>query len=83
MCLGACSQTRSPAISTGLNMRLINIVALGAVSLAIGYVSDHLVAAGSAHSWTWPLMRADLPASLAIPFAYLAMCGARAVNETG
>lgn len=74
---------RLKATSTGLNMLLINIFALGAVSLAIGYASDRLVAAGSAHSWTWPLMAADALALLAIPFAYLAMRGTREVNAAG
>lgn len=64
---------RLKATSTGLNMLLINVFAIGAVSLAIGFASDRLAAAGSAHSWTWPLMGADALALLAIPCAWLAM----------
>ena len=59
-------------------MLLINVFAIGAVSLAIGFVSDRLAAAGSSNSWTWPLMGADALALLAIPCAYLAMRSARA-----
>ena len=69
---------RLKATSTGLNMLLINVFAIGAVSLAIGFVSDRLAAAGSSNSWTWPLMGADALALLAIPCAYLAMRSARA-----
>ncbi|MBN8484043.1 MAG: MFS transporter [Sphingomonadales bacterium] len=64
---------RLKATSTGLNMLLINVFAIGAVSLAIGFASDRLAAAGSAQSWTWPLMGADVLALLAIPCAWLAM----------
>lgn len=64
---------RLKATSTGLNMLLINVFAIGAVSLAIGFASDRLAAAGSSNSWTWPLMGADALALLAIPCAYLAM----------
>lgn len=64
---------RLKATSTGLNMLLINVFAIGAVSLAIGFASDRLAAAGSAQSWTWPLMGADALALLAIPCAWLAM----------
>lgn len=74
---------RLKATATGLNMLLINVFAIGAVSFAIGFASDSLVRAGSAHSWTWPLMGADALALLAIPCAYLAMCGPRAVDEAG
>jgi predicted MFS family arabinose efflux permease len=66
------------ATSTGLNMLLINIFAIGAVSLAIGIASDRLAAAGSAQSWTWPLLGADILALLAIPCAFLAMRSAGA-----
>ncbi len=71
---------RLKATSTGLNMLVINVVAIGAVSLGIGLASDHLAAAGSSHSWTWPLMAADALALLAIPFAWLAMRSPRVVD---
>lgn len=71
---------RLKATSTGLNMLLINVFAIGMVSLAIGYASDRLVASGSAQSWTMPLMAADALALLAIPCAFLAMRGARLVD---
>lgn len=64
---------RLKATSTGLNMLLINIFALGAVSLAIGVASDALAAAGSLRSWTWPLLGADVLALLAIPFTWAAL----------
>lgn len=64
---------RLKATSTGLNMLLINVFALGAVALGIGYASDRLAAAGSSLSWTWPLLGADLLALLAIPCAWLAL----------
>ena len=54
-------------------MLLINIFALGAVSLAIGVASDALAAAGSLRSWTWPLLGADVLALLAIPFTWAAL----------
>jgi hypothetical protein len=56
------------------------VFAIGLVSLAIGYVSDRLLAAGSALSWTWPLIGADALALMAIPCAFLAMRGARLVE---
>ncbi|MBN8502116.1 MAG: MFS transporter [Sphingomonadales bacterium] len=71
---------RLKATSTGLNMLLINVFAIGLVSLAIGYVSDRLFAAGSALSWTWPLIGADGLALMAIPCAFLAMRAARLVE---
>lgn len=71
---------RLKATSTGLNMLLINVFAIGAVSLAIGFASDRLAAAGSAHSWTWPLIGADVLALLAIPCAWLAMRSPRVVD---
>ena len=71
---------RLKATSTGLNMLLINVFAIGAVSLAIGFASDLLAAAGSAHSWTWPLMGADALALLALPCAYMAMRSPRTLD---
>lgn len=70
---------RLKATSTGLNMLLINIFAIGAVSFAIGVASDALVAAGSRNSWTWPLLGADTLALLAIPLTWAAMRAPRAV----
>lgn len=64
---------RLKATSTGLNMLLINIFAIGAVSFAIGFVSDRMVAEHAALSWTLPLMGADMIALLAIPCIFLAM----------
>jgi predicted MFS family arabinose efflux permease len=72
---------RLKATSTGLNMLLINIFAIGAVSFAIGFASDRLVAAGSAHSWTVPLLAADLLALLAIPCTWLAMRSPRKLAD--
>jgi predicted MFS family arabinose efflux permease len=68
---------RLKATSTGLNMLLINVFALGMVSLAIGYTSDRLLASGSALSWTLPLLAADALAMMAIPCAFLTMRSAR------
>lgn len=68
---------RLKATATGLNMLLINIFAIGAVSFAIGFASDRMVAAGMAHSWTLPLMAADALALLAVPCALLAMLSPR------
>jgi len=73
---------RLKATSTGLNMLLINVFALGSVSLGIGYASDRLAAVGSAHSWTWPLLGADGLALLAIPCAWLAMRSTRSVVQS-
>lgn len=70
---------RLKATSTGLNMLLINIFAIGAVSFVVGTASDALVSAGSLRSWTWPLLGADALALLAIPFTWLAMRAPRAV----
>ena len=64
---------RLKATATGLNMLLINIFAIGGVSFAIGFASDRLALAGASHSWTLPLIGADLAACLAIPCTYLAM----------
>ena len=66
------------ATSTGLTMLLINVFAIGAVSLGIGVVSDHLATSGAADSWTIPLIGADALALLAIPCMFMAMRGAQA-----
>jgi MFS family permease len=71
--------TRLKATSTGLNMLLINIFAIGGVSYAIGLLSDWMVANGAANSWSLPLMAADALALLAIPCAYLAMRSPRTI----
>lgn len=71
------------ATSTGLNMLLINVVAIGGVSLGVGLASDMLSDAGSPLSWTWPLLGADVLALLAIPCAYMAMRGARLEDQGG
>lgn len=64
---------RLKATSTGCNMLGVNILALGTVGLAIGMASDALVAAGSALSWTLPLIGADLLALTALPLLWLAL----------
>lgn len=61
------------ATSTGLNMLLINIFAIGGVSYAIGLVSDRMAAEGAPLSWTVPLFGGDMLALLAIPCAFMAM----------
>lgn len=71
---------RLKATSTGLNMLVINIVAIGGVSFAIGTASERLLAAGSPDSWTLPLLTADALALLAIPFTWLAMRSGRGVD---
>lgn len=63
---------RLKATSTGFNILILNIFALGGVALAVGYVSDYLAKAGVANSWTWPMMGADALALLAIPLTWLA-----------
>ena len=63
---------RLKATSTGFNILALNIFAIGGVALAVGYASDFLARAGSAHSWTWPLLGADALALLAIPLIGLA-----------
>lgn len=64
---------RLKATSTGLNMLVLNIVAIGGGALAIGLASQWLAASGSARSWTLPLMGADAFAMLAVVFIFLAM----------
>jgi predicted MFS family arabinose efflux permease len=73
---------RLKATSTGLNMLLINIFAIGMVSYAIGLASDRMVAAGTPLSWTLPLIGADMIALLALPCAYLAMRSER-ITDAG
>jgi predicted MFS family arabinose efflux permease len=48
------------ATSTGINMLALNILMIGGLALAIGMVSQLLADAGSADSWTLPLLAADL-----------------------
>jgi predicted MFS family arabinose efflux permease len=48
------------ATSTGINMLALNILMVGGLALAIGMVSQRLADAGSADSWTLPLLGADL-----------------------
>lgn len=48
------------ATSTGINMLALNILMIGGLALAIGMVSQRLADAGSAESWTLPLLAADL-----------------------
>lgn len=48
------------ATSTGINMLALNILMVGGLALAIGMVSQRLADAGSADSWTLPLLAADL-----------------------
>lgn len=65
------------ATSTGLTMLLINVFAIGAISMGVGMASDHLSATGTALSWTYPLMGADTLSRPAIPSIYLAVRCAR------
>lgn len=64
---------RLKATSTGFNMLVINVIAIGAVSLGIGMASDYLSGTASQQSWTLPLMAADALALLAIPCLFIAM----------
>jgi predicted MFS family arabinose efflux permease len=63
---------------TGLNMLLINVLMLGGLAALIGLASDRMLAAGSAASWTGPLLAADLIAALGIPCLLLAARATRA-----
>ncbi|MCE2843291.1 MAG: MFS transporter, partial [Novosphingobium sp.] len=69
------------ATSTGLNMLVLNILAIGGGALLIGVVSERLVAAGSAQSWTLPLLGADGLALLAVVFIFLAMRSPRQIAD--
>lgn len=69
---------RLKATSTGFNILALNIFAIGGVALAVGYASDFMNRAGSANSWTWPLLGADALALLAIPLTAMAVRSARA-----
>ncbi|MCZ8170175.1 MAG: MFS transporter [Novosphingobium sp.] len=64
---------RLKATSTGLNMLVLNIFAIGGGALVIGLASEWLLANGSARSWTLPLLGADAIALLAVLFIFLAM----------
>lgn len=68
------------ATATGLNMLLINVLMLGGLAALIGLASDRLEMAHVAHSWTWPLVAADLLAMTAV-LALLA-CGTGSGNKT-
>jgi MFS family permease len=57
---------RLHASITGLSMLLVNVLALGLGSLAIGAVSDVLLARGSHNALTLPLIVADLTSLLTI-----------------
>ena len=57
---------RLHASATGLSMLLVNVLALGLGSLAIGAVSDMLLARGSHQALTLPLIVADLTSLLTI-----------------
>ncbi len=57
---------RLHASATGLSMLLVNVLALGLGSLAIGAISDMLLARGSQHALTLPLIVADLTSLLTI-----------------
>lgn len=54
------------ATSAGINMLTLNIVVIGGLGLAIGAASEWLARSGSAHSWTWPLLGADLFAAASL-----------------
>lgn len=72
---------RLKATSTGLNILVLNILAIGGGALLIGLASEHLAAAGSAQSWTLPLLGADGLALLAVVFIFLAMRSPRQIAD--
>lgn len=72
---------RLKATSTGFNILVLNILAIGGGALLIGLVSEHLAAAGSARSWTIPLLGADGLALLAVLFIFLAMRSPRQLAD--
>ncbi len=72
---------RLKATSTGCNMLGVNILALGTVGLGIGMASDALVTAGSALSWTIPLIGADVLALTALPLLWLALRSPQGISD--
>jgi hypothetical protein len=72
---------RLKATSTGLNILVLNILAIGGGALLIGLASEHLAAAGSTQSWTLPLLGADGLALLAVLFIFLAMRSPRQIAD--
>lgn len=54
------------ATSAGINMLTLNIAVIGGLGLAIGASSEWLAKTGSTHSWTWPLLGADLFAAASL-----------------
>ncbi|MFZ1477680.1 MAG: MFS transporter [Sphingorhabdus sp.] len=63
---------RLVASSTGFAMLAINLIVVGAVTLAIGAVSQLLHQAGIAQSWTIPMLGADCIALTACVLLWLA-----------
>ena len=45
---------------TGVTMMCINVVAIALGNLTVGWTTDHLLAAGSPHAYTWVLLGTDL-----------------------
>lgn len=58
------------ATSTGMCMLVLNIVVVGGLALFIGAVSDAMAARHMLHSWTLPIMVADIIAFCAIGFLW-------------
>lgn len=65
--LQSAAPERLRATATGLSMLLVNVVALGMGSLAIGVASDLLAQQGSSNALTAPLFVADMVSLLTIP----------------
>jgi MFS family permease len=65
--LQSAAPERLRATATGLSMLLVNVVALGMGSLAIGVASDLLAQQGSPNALTGPLFVADMVSLLTIP----------------
>lgn len=58
------------ATSTGMCMLVLNIFVVGGLALFIGAVSDAMAARHMLHSWTFPIMVADIIAFSAIGFLW-------------
>lgn len=65
------------ATGTGINMLALNILMVGALAYAMGAASQHLADAGSAASWTWPLLGGDLVAFSGLLMLWRALRPAR------
>jgi hypothetical protein len=63
---------RSRSLLTGINVLLINVVAVAVGSAVIGIVSDRLKAAGAPHPLTTALFGADIASICSVIFFVLA-----------